>query len=100
MLRDILTEEGTNKLRIEGGDFVLGNPEQQNVNFILLASKGNIYATPEIGVGLIKFLNSPGTTQKLKNEVRNNLEFDSYRNISIEILEDGKLLIDAKRQNG
>jgi len=97
MTRDIIIEEGTNNLKIENGDFVLGETEQQNINFILVASKGNFYQTPQIGVNLISFLNSSSGNQRIFNKIETNLNFDNYKNVEVEFI-DGKLYVDAKRK--
>ena len=92
-----MIDDTTNDLLIENGDFVLDNAEQQNVNFILIASKGSFYETPRIGVNALRSLNSGGSFQRLKQEIKTNLQFDGYRNITIDKIND-QLFVDAKRE--
>ena len=55
--KDILLDEDTGEVRIEGGDFVVGNCEGQNARLILLSERGSFRFNPEIGVGIRRIVN-------------------------------------------
>lgn len=55
--KDILLNEETNEVRIEGGDFVVGSCEGQNAKLILLSERGSYHYNPEVGVGIRRTIN-------------------------------------------
>ena len=94
---DILTEFDTNELRIENGDFVIGNSDQQHIRHIVQAQRGQYYATPLIGVGIMDEMNSAITIQALKNRIKNNLRLDNYETDTVDVSDDFQITINAER---
>jgi hypothetical protein len=98
MLKDWLTN-GNNML-IKDGDFVIGEAEEEYIENILIAEKGNYRQFPLVGVGIKNFINAAMTPQeltKLKREIAIQLEYDGYKINSININKDFKIDIDCER---
>lgn len=95
--RDILFSFTTDDLRIENGDFVIGNSDQQNVRHIVQSHRGQFYQTPLIGVGILNEMNSAVTIQNLKNRIRTNLLLDNYEPDGIEIADDFEITVNAQK---
>lgn len=96
-MQDILTDDNQDLL-IANGDFVIGDSENQQQHFILLANKGEFKEFPEVGVGIVQMLNNEQYTE-LMIEAKKNLEYDGMQIENIRFKEDGKLLIDGKYKN-
>lgn len=69
----LLTEE--NDLRIENGDFVVGESTRQHQNLILLADKGEFKQFPTVGVGILRYLED-NDTDNLAREIRTEFNKD------------------------
>ena len=95
--RDILFDFDNNDLEISNGDFVIGNSDQQNVQNIIQAHKGQFYQTPLIGVGILSEMNSAVTLQNIKNRIRTNLLIDGYDPDGIEIDKNFIVTVNAKK---
>ena len=95
--RDILFSFDTDDLRIENGDFVIGDSDQQNIRNIVQAHRGQFYQTPLIGVGILDEMNSSVTVQSLKNRIRTNLLLDNYEPDGLEIADDFTITVNAKK---
>jgi len=64
-------------LRIENGDFVIGDSNLQHVAHIVEAEQGQIRQFPLVGVGVIKMLNGTISGAE-KRTIRLQLESDGY----------------------
>jgi len=88
-------------LRIVNGDFMLHESDTTHIEHLLLLDKGNLKHSPITGVGIAKYINSPGTVNNIasfKSKLKAQLEYDGYSNIEIEVPIDFKnIKIDAKR---
>lgn len=86
-------------LEIADGDFKIDYSDQQHIESILKAHKGQYYQSPLLGVGIED--NYKGNVNKnlLKKEIRLHLESDNYRVKSIEITGNEELVtsIEAER---
>ena len=67
-----------NDLKIENGDFAIGQSDDQNIEAILLAEKGQFYEFPLLGYGITRKIN--GTFDRLteRKSVREELKRDNY----------------------
>lgn len=90
-----LDQEGD--LLIKGGDFVLAESDQVHIEHILKSNKGYYFETPLLGVGIISELNGAKTRQELKQTIRRQLVLDNFSVRDINISDDYKIGIDAKR---
>ena len=80
------------------GDLNLGNSDEQHIEDILVAQKGEYKQHPLIGVDLFSFLNSPITLitrQKLEKEITLQLTSDNAKNIEITTSAQGDLKASA-----
>jgi hypothetical protein len=75
MAQDILLDDNDN-LRIENGDFVIGDSIDQEVSLILRINKGELKEDPVIGCDLILLINSNTSEMELKQIVKLQLARD------------------------
>lgn len=80
---------------ISNGDFAVGNSDNQHVKHILIASKGEFKANPEIGVGIENMLNTEDPNEFLI-EAKRNLQYDGMKVSNIAFTENGTINVDAK----
>ncbi|MFS2189809.1 hypothetical protein ACCC92_24245 [Mucilaginibacter sp. Mucisp84] len=67
-MKDYMLDD-TNDLRIENGDFVLGDSDLQHQKLLLFAEKGAYKQYPTTGVGIMSFLNDDSEADMLR-EIR------------------------------
>jgi hypothetical protein len=85
-MQDILLADNLDLL-IEGGDFVVGEADEQNVQLILYAATGDFRENPEIGVDIEAHIKAP-RLEALKASIIENLQNDRYFIESLQINED------------
>lgn len=91
-MKDILFN---NDITIKDGDFDIGESDNQHTQHILIATKGEYKASPELGVGLESMLNTEEPMEFLI-EAKKNLEYDGMKVNNISYTESGTINIDAK----
>lgn len=93
-MQDILvTEEGN--LRIENGDFVIGDATLQHQQHIILAQKGEYKEAPEIGVGVLTEIHNENP-RELLTKIRRNFEYDGMTVNKLTIETNGNIVMDAE----
>lgn len=75
MAQDILLDENDD-VRIENGDFVIGDSLDQEVGLILRMNKGELKEDPIVGCDLIRLINSNITESELKQIIKLQLARD------------------------
>ena len=81
-------------LVVDLGDFVLADSDQQSVQDIINAYKGNYKEFPLIGVGIDTYRNSTPDESELQSIVKKQLEADGFTVNSVTII-DKKIYVDA-----
>lgn len=85
MRHDILLDN-MGDLDFHNGDFETGQSDQQHIEHILDAQKGEYKAFPLIGFGIINYLKR---TTKIKSDFKRDLkiqlEYDNYQNPLIDL---------------
>lgn len=97
MAKDILIENGD--LAVENGDFKVGNSDQQNVELIMVAEKGHFKQWPLVGMGILKYLNSPMSKvqrDKFEKDLYLQLLSDGAKDIEVSYEPDGTIKADAR----
>jgi len=87
-------------LDLSTGDFRVDNNDLGHIESIILAQKGEWKQFPMIGVGIANFLNAPMTTSTrvaLEKEIRIQLESDDFKNIFVEVDENGGIDVNADK---
>ncbi len=82
------------------GDFKVDNNNLGHIESILLAQKGEFKQFPMIGVGISNFLNAPLSSKvrvSLEKEIKLQLESDGFKNIFINVKEDGVVNVKADK---
>jgi len=74
MPQDLLLNEDYN-LRIENGDFVVGESTRQHQDLLLLADKGEFKQFPTIGIGILRYLEDY-SGDNLAREIRTEFNKD------------------------
>lgn len=70
-MKDIQIENG--ELKIESGDFCIEESQAQHEQLILLAQKGDFRDSPDLGVGVVDYLNAEdfgGLSVQVKREMK------------------------------
>lgn len=84
MAKDILLDK-TGDLRIENGDFVIGESTQQEVELLLTSKKGSWKESPLVGANIQQYLKQrEGQTAALK-EAKIQMKADGLRVNKLEI---------------
>ncbi len=96
---DILTENTTAKedIRISDGDFVVNKSDQQHIQHILKADKGQYYQHPLVGLGIRNFQAASINPDELKQQIKTQLKADNYDTEEIQVSDKFIVNIDAKR---
>jgi hypothetical protein len=97
MATDILLN--TDDLNIVHGDFDCGFADEQHIDLLLRASKGDFKEHPLLGVGIYQYINSSqdkASRMALQREVGLQLEVDGCKVNSISFDSDFNLVIDGE----
>lgn len=89
-----------NDLDFADGDFAVDLSDEQHIEHILIADKGNWRNAPVLGVGLYRELQGVRnaiTDSKLDKKIRANLGFDGFRVKSVVFGGNLAVSIDAER---
>lgn len=86
MVQDILIDDDAD-LRIENGDFVVGDSDQQHVLLIINTFPGHWKQYPTCGVGIMQYFVSSGQGAVLRRSINVQLTADGYRDISVDLRE-------------
>ena len=82
-------------LRIENGDFVVGESTNQHQDLLMILEKGELRQFPATGVGIKRFLNDDNMGD-LYGEIIKQFEADGMKVKSLVIGSSGKVTIDAE----
>ena len=76
MFKDVIYSED---VEILNGDLKVEFSEDQHVEHILRAGKGNFYQYPEIGVNITELVNGNTYASEIRQAIKSNLESDNFR---------------------
>jgi hypothetical protein len=85
-----------NDLIIENGDFAIGQSDDQNIEALLLAEKGQFYEYILLGYGIRRRLYGPFDKLTENKAVREALKRDNY-NVKVLNIEDSGIEVDADK---
>lgn len=86
-MKDILLNADF-EIRIEQGDFVVGESKEQDIALILDSMPGAWKQSPLLGVGIRKNLSQPlNSNALLRGEIIKHLEYDDIKANKIEIID-------------
>jgi phage baseplate assembly protein W len=97
--RDFLSDADGDIL-IEGGDFVVGDSDEQHVADILLSNKGDWRQNPAVGCNMVAFLkgnNSASLRERVRILIRTQLEYDGYRVDKLVVKDNLTTVIEASK---
>jgi hypothetical protein len=85
-------------LQIVGGDFVLGEALEQQIEHLFLADKGAYKDSPLVGVGIRSLLNGRlKGPQEIVRECKLQLQSDGWQQIDLEVSEGFRVNVHAVR---
>jgi len=93
--RDDILLTDDEELQFLGGDFLVGVSDQQHIQHILKAKKGQYYQSPLIGLGIVDFTNGDLDRDLIRQQIRTQLKSDNYLPTEVFITEDFEIFIDA-----
>lgn len=94
-MADILLNE--NDVSIVNGDFLIGDSEQQEIESVLIAFKGEFKITPLLGAEITRMLKARNTRQGIAREVNEQLKYDGFQKIDFKIEDAENFTINAQR---
>lgn len=95
MTTDIIFENG--EIAVKNGDFFVAESDQQHIEHIMIADKGQFRQWPLIGVGIRRQINGSINKIDLKQDIRVQLRSDNFTVKRVDIENDFTITIDAKR---
>lgn len=97
MISNDLFLDDNNDLTIQNGDWAVLQSDDQNIQAILQASKGQFYEKPLLGYGITTRLNSPVRVAVEKRDIRKEMRKDNYNVSTLIIGDDFTITIDANK---
>jgi hypothetical protein len=98
-MNDIILDDNMD-LAIVNGDFVVDDAEQQVQELILIATQGSFRESPITGIGIVRYLKSGFTLDKLdelRQQIILQLQYDGYTTVNTQINSFTDIEIDATR---
>ena len=92
--KDLVFDENDD-LTISGGDWFIGQSDDQNIEAILKAEKGQFYQYPLLGYGITTRLYGPFRKQEERKMIREALARDNYNVVSLIINAGPEVFVDA-----
>jgi len=74
-------------LEIRNGDFLIDESDQQHIEDIFIAQKGEFKEFPQLGFGAINYIKTNTTIYQFERDLRIQLQFDNYQNAEIDTKE-------------
>ena len=78
-MKDILLDTENYDLRIENGDFVVGESLNQEVDLILRLSQGDLKEDPVLGPNLLQLIHANASKTELRQRIKQHLARDRKR---------------------
>ena len=97
MVSKDLILDSNNDLVISGGDLLIGQSDDQNIELTLVANKGQFYENLLHGYGLYSKLHGPFQKNLEKKSIRQELRNDNYNINTLTIDSDFTIEIDADK---
>ncbi len=97
MISKDLTLNADNELIISNGDFAIEQTDDQNIEAILIAEKGQFYEFPLLGYGITRRLYGSFNRLKERKDIRESLRRDNYDIITLEVTNDFEVFVDANK---
>ncbi len=71
-------------LEIKNGDFVIDESDQQHIEDIFIAQKGEFKEFPQVGFGAVNYIKTNVSPYEFERDLRIQLEYDNYLNPTID----------------
>ena len=94
---EVLPNTNIEEMQFQGGDFLIKLSDQQHIQHILKASKGQYYQHPLTGLGIDNFKGSSLNPQFLQQEIKTQLKADNIQPKVVDVKPDFTVNIDAVR---
>lgn len=74
---------------------IIDDTDYQNIDFVVIANKGEFKEHPILGVGAERYLKSVGRADELRREIAVQLEAIGYGKADVKVSETGEIEIDV-----
>jgi hypothetical protein len=95
MISKDLVFDSNDDLSIVDGDWEIGQSDDQNIQAILQAEKGQFYQYPLLGYGVSGRLYGPFRKNDERKAIREALQRDNYNVVSLIINDGPEIFVDA-----
>ena len=96
--KDMVFNIDTDDLEISNGDWLIAQSDDQNIQAILQAEKGQFYQFPLLGYGVTKRLYSPFKKNEERKAIREELRRDNYNVVTLIITGELDITVDAVKE--
>ena len=79
------------------GDFIVGNSDEQSANLIIQLFPGNMKQFPTSGVGILNYLASNTSQDRISQVIKQQLTIDGFTVQSLSVDANGKINLSATR---
>jgi phage baseplate assembly protein W len=100
IVHDIYLRDLDRDLEIKDGDFDIRESDEQHIEHILFANKGEYRQWPIVGVGLTRFLSgpvAPAVIDRLKRTIQLQLRYDNMTPLNLELGDLKNFNVNAER---
>ena len=97
MISKDLFLDTNNDLTIESGDWAILQSDDQNIEAILKAEKGQFYQYPLLGYGIATRIYGPFRENEERKAIREALKRDNYNVVNLTINDGPEIFVDANK---
>ncbi|GAG76975.1 unnamed protein product [marine sediment metagenome] len=97
MISKDLIFDDNNDLKIVDGDFAIEQSDDQNIETIFKAEKGQFYNFLTIDYGVYRRIFGPFRKNQERKDIREELKKDEYNTVQLDINDDFEIFVDANK---
>jgi hypothetical protein len=94
--KDLLLDEDNNFI-LSNGDFAILQSDDQNIEAVLKAEKGQFYQFPLLGYGITTRIYGPFKKNEERKAIREALKRDNYNVVQLVINDGPEIFVDAEK---
>lgn len=98
MISKDITLDENNDIILSGGDIAILQSDDQNIEAIMKAEKGQFYQFPLLGYGVVSRINGPFADNIERKAIREELSRDNYNVVQLIINEGPEIFVDAVKK--
>lgn len=82
------------ELCVKNGTVRLSETDDQNVQLITLAAKGEFKEYPQLGASVLRYRNAVDRQREMKQEIRVNLALDGYADAKVDTDDNNNITVE------